>query len=116
DRYVLVFNGEIYNHAELRKKLLGDDPDLNFRGHSDTEILLAAICAWGLRSALQAANGMFAIALWDRTTNTLSLDRDRMGEKPLYYGRFRETLLFGSDLKALRQHPRFDAAINRHAL
>src|SRR5690349_17214581 len=100
-RFVMVFNGEVYNHRELRKqviKQLGHSP---FRGHSDTEVLLALIELQGVRKALQASVGMFAIALWDRKDRALTLARDRMGEKPLYYARFGDSVIFGSELKAL---------------
>ena len=115
-RYVIVFNGEIYNHAELRRRLIAADGPLVFRGHSDTEVLLAAIEAWGLRKSLEEAVGMFAIAVWDRKEQTLSLARDRVGEKPLYYGVHNRTLLFGSELKALSVHPAFVDRIDRDAL
>lgn len=119
-RYVIAFNGEIYNHLNIRADLesLGLTP--NWRGHSDTETLLAAIEAWGLETTLQKAIGMFAIALWDQQTNTLTLARDRVGEKPLYYGWQGEganrVFLFGSELKALKVHPAFSADIDRGAL
>ncbi|OSO90607.1 asparagine synthase (glutamine-hydrolyzing) [Cylindrospermopsis raciborskii CENA303] len=111
-RFVLVFNGEIYNHRELRQCL----PDRSWRGHSDTETLLAGIEYWGLERTLKAAVGMFALALWDKEENTLSLARDRMGEKPLYYGWMHGTFLFASELKALRRHPAFTGEINGQAL
>ena len=113
-RYVIAFNGEIYNFAALRDELspLGH----RFRGHSDTEALLAAIEEWGLEPAIRRCVGMFAIALWDRQERQLSLTRDRLGIKPLYYGWSRDTLLFGSELKALRAHPEFEAEIDRGAL
>jgi asparagine synthase (glutamine-hydrolysing) len=111
-RYVLVFNGEIYNNTELRKRL----PTHSWRGHSDTETLLAGIDEWGLKKTLEASVGMFALALWDRADSTLYLARDRMGEKPLYYGWQGECFLFGSELKALKQHPSFRADIDRQAL
>jgi asparagine synthase (glutamine-hydrolysing) len=113
-RYVLAYNGEIYNFASLRAELepLGH----RFRGHSDTEVLLAAIVQWGLEATLQRANGMFAIALWDRHEQCLWLARDRVGKKPLYYGWAGDTLVFGSELKALWRHPDFDNGINRDAL
>lgn len=113
DRYVVVFNGEIYNFADLREQL---GPDHSFRGHSDTEILLAAIEKWGIHSAIERSVGMFAIALWDRTERVLHLIRDRLGEKPLYYGVVGDALLFGSELKALRQHPNWTGEIDRGSI
>ena len=111
-RYVISYNGEIYNHAELRAQL----PNCSFHGSSDTEVLLAAIEAWGLEATLKRANGMFALALWDREQRCLQLVRDRMGKKPLYYGWCGPTLVFGSELVALRAFPGFSATINREAL
>ena len=113
-RYVLVFNGEIYNFIELRQHLtrLGH----LFRGYSDTEVMLAAFCEWGVQHAVQQFNGMFAFALWDQEEKLLHLGRDRFGEKPLYYGWFAHTLFFGSELKALKAHPDFQPRINRNAL
>src|SRR5690606_14518388 len=90
-RYVLAFNGEIYNHLELRQKLEAQGHAPGWRGHADTETLLACFAAWGLERTLQATAGMFALALWDRQTRVLTLARDRMGEKPLYYGWQRDT-------------------------
>jgi asparagine synthase (glutamine-hydrolysing) len=113
-RYVIGFNGEIYNFRALRRDL--EARGHSFRGHSDTEVLLAAIEEWGLLPALERSNGMFGLALWDRTERTLRLARDRLGEKPLYYGWAGRTLLFGSELKALRAHPAFTAEIDRAAL
>ncbi|HEX8135983.1 MAG TPA: asparagine synthase (glutamine-hydrolyzing) [Pyrinomonadaceae bacterium] len=113
-RYVLIFNGEIYNFQELRRELeaLGH----KWRGHSDTEVMLAAFTEWGFERAVRRFNGMFAMALWDRLERRLHLTRDRLGEKPLYYGRMGQTFLFGSELKALRAHPSFRAEVNRDAL
>lgn len=111
-RYVLVFNGEIYNHIKLR----GELPSHRWEGHSDTETLLAAIEYWGLRHALTKCVGMFALALWDSELRILSLSRDRVGEKPLYYGWQGTDFLFGSELKALRAHPSFKKEIDRDAL
>jgi asparagine synthase (glutamine-hydrolysing) len=113
-RYVVVFNGEIYNFAEIRQRLA--DTGESFRGHSDTEVMLAAISRWGVESAVRALAGQFAFALWDRTAHTLYLVRDRLGEKPLYYGWMGDTLLFGSELKALRAHPSWRGTIDRDAL
>ncbi len=111
-RYVLIFNGEIYNHQELRQQL----GSIAWRGHSDTETLLAGVEAWGVESTLKKAVGMFAIALWDRANRQLTLARDRMGEKPLYYGWQKGVFLFGSELKAIKQHPAFENEVNREAL
>jgi len=113
-RYVIVFNGEIYNFRSLRGELEGSG-DL-FRGHSDTEVVLAAVSRWGLETAVRSFNGMFAFVLWDRRMRRLHLVRDRLGEKPLYYGWMAKTFLFGSELKALRLHPGFAGEVNRDAL
>ena len=115
-RYVLVFNGEIYNHLALRAELEKDGISPVWRGHSDTETLLACIEAWSIERALKASVGMLAFALWDRHRRILTLARDRAGEKPLYYGWQRGALLFGSELKALMAHPSFHAQIDRGAL
>jgi asparagine synthase (glutamine-hydrolysing) len=126
-RYVIAFNGEIYNHlslrAELEKSALTTDPspaskreETLWRGHSDTETLLAGFEAWGIEATVKKSVGMFAFAVWDRLTRTLTLGRDRLGEKPLYYGWQGRTFLFGSELKALRVHPVFRAEIDRDAL
>jgi asparagine synthase (glutamine-hydrolysing) len=112
-RYVIVFNGEIYNHLEIRRELATRAETPSWRGHSDTETLLAAIETWGLHGALQRSVGMFALALWDHERRRLVLARDRIGEKPLYYGRSGQAFLFGSELKALQAHPAFKAKIDR---
>lgn len=113
-RYVMVFNGEIYNFADLRAPL--EKSGHVFRGRSDTEILLAAIDQWGLNATIQKISGMFAIALWDRQEKTLHLIRDRMGKKPLYVGWAGRDLVFGSELKALSVHPDFRPDIDRSSL
>ncbi|WP_431824720.1 asparagine synthase (glutamine-hydrolyzing) [Burkholderia sp. F1] len=115
-RFVLVFNGEIYNYRALRAELERTGRAPAWRGHSDSEVLLAAIAAWGVEAALRRATGMFAFALWNRESRVLTLARDRIGEKPLYYGRIGDTLVFASELKALRSYPGFDGAIDRDAL
>jgi asparagine synthase (glutamine-hydrolysing) len=114
--YVLAYNGEIYNHLDIRKVLEEAGKAPKWRGHSDTETLLAAIEAWGLGAALTRCIGMFAIALWDKHARTLTLARDRLGEKPLYYGWQNGTFLFASELKALRAYPDFAAEVDRDAL
>jgi asparagine synthase (glutamine-hydrolysing) len=116
-RWVLSFNGEIYNHLALRRELeqSGTAPagnGLPWRGHSDTETLIECIAAWGLKATLQKCVGMFALALWDRKQRRLLLARDRFGEKPLYYGWVGGDFVFASELKAIRTHPRFDNAID----
>lgn len=116
-RFLIVFNGEIYNHTELRQKL--DNEGLSppaWRGHSDTEVLLAGLAGWGVEKTLQASVGMFAFALWDRQEQVLTLARDRMGEKPLYYGWQEDTLLLGSELKAIKAFPQFTGEVDRNAL
>ncbi len=127
-RYVIAFNGEIYNHLRLRGELEPPPSSplftkggvIEWRGHSDTETLLAGIEAWGLEATLKKSIGMFALALWDKQTQTLTLARDRIGEKPLYYGwqgsGDARSFLFGSELKALKAHPVFNAEIDRGAL
>lgn len=119
DRYVIVFNGEIYNHAYLRS-LLDADTSINWRGHSDTETLLACFDTWGIDNTITQAVGMFAFAVWDKLNKTLTLGRDRLGEKPLYYGwqgvGHSAIFLFGSELKALSAHPSFVSDIDRNSL
>ena len=106
NNYVLIFNGEIYNHNQLRKEL-DSVKQWNWNGHSDTETLLAAIEQWGLDKALKKTNGMFSIALWDKKSKTLFLARDRVGEKPLYYGWVNDQFVFASELKSLKKFPKF---------
>jgi asparagine synthase (glutamine-hydrolysing) len=113
-RYVIIYNGELYNFSCLRQALEREGG--RFRGHSDTEVLLAAISRWGVDAALQRFNGMFAFGVWDRAERSLTLARDRLGEKPLYYGRAGQDFVFASELKALRAHPTFDGAVDRDAL
>ena len=119
-RYVIAFNGEIYNHLVLRTELANSGMAPTWRGHSDTETLLAGFEAWGIQATIERAVGMFAFAVWDRLERTLTLGRDRLGEKPLYYGwqgrGNSAVFLFGSELKALRAHPAFAASIDRDAL
>ncbi|TAM03055.1 MAG: asparagine synthase (glutamine-hydrolyzing) [Paraburkholderia sp.] len=119
-RYIIAYNGEIYNHLALREALEQAGAAPQWRGHSDTETLLAGIDAWGIDATLRRAVGMFAIALWDRQTRVLTLARDRIGEKPLYYGwqgtAGARSFLFGSELKALHAHPAFEKRIDRDAL
>lgn len=114
-RYAIVYNGEVYNHIALRNELENAGFS-GWTGHSDTETLLAAFDAWGIQATIQRAIGMFAIGVWDRETKTLILARDRLGEKPLYYGWQKNTFLFGSELKALVRHPDFIGEIDRGAL
>ena len=102
DRYVISYNGEIYNHLELRRQLDFAGASVGWNGHSDTETLLAGISHWGLDETLRKASGMFALALWDRKEHRLCLARDRIGEKPLYWGWAGQELVFGSELKALK--------------
>ncbi len=113
-RYVIVFNGEIYNHRALRRELASCGSV--FRGHSDTEVVLAGVERWGVRQTIGKCIGMFAIALWDVREAILYLIRDRMGEKPLYYGWQKDTFLFASELKAMRSHPEFIGEICRDSL
>ena len=115
-RLVVVFNGELYNHLDVRAELAGAGEQPSWRGHSDTETLLVAIRRWGLRAALERFIGMFALALFDRRENTLSLARDRFGEKPLYYGFAGRDLVFASELKAFAGHPDWAPQIDRSAL
>jgi asparagine synthase (glutamine-hydrolysing) len=120
-RFMMVFNGEVYNHLEMRAALAShSSAPTDWRGHSDTETLLAAMDAWGIEPTLQRAVGMFAMAIWDRQSRRLCLTRDRFGEKPLYYGWLgqggSQTFVFGSDLSALRAHPDAPSALSSEAL
>lgn len=119
-RYIIVFNGEIYNHTILRHELSSINASPEWRGNSDTETLLAGFAAWGIKETLERCVGMFAFAVWDRNTQKLTLGRDRLGEKPLYYGwqglGHSAAFVFGSELKALKKHPSFTGEIDRGAL
>jgi asparagine synthase (glutamine-hydrolysing) len=119
-RYVLVFNGEIYNHLSIRDELQRSSPAPSWKGHSDTETLLYGFAVWGVKQTLRKTVGMFAFALWDKDEQRLILGRDRFGEKPLYYGwigaRGSQAFVFGSELKALKACPGFDNPVDRDAL
>lgn len=119
-RYVIAFNGEIYNHLDLRNQLQSINPSLGWRGHSDTETLLAGFDHWGIQETIQRCIGMFAMSIWDCQQQVLTLVRDRMGEKPLYYGWQGQgasaSFLFASELKALKVHPQFKSSIDRGSL
>ena len=115
-RFAVTFNGEIYNHLGIREELDACGAAPNWRGHSDTETLLYAVREWGLTAALRRCSGMFAFAMWDEENRTLSLCRDRFGEKPLYYGWCGRDLVFASELKALAAHPDWSPSLDRAAL
>jgi asparagine synthase (glutamine-hydrolysing) len=115
-RYSIVFNGEIYNHQGMREALHREGAAPSWRGHADTETLLAGFDAWGIEATTKKSVGMFAFAVWDAHTKVLTLARDRLGEKPLYYGWAGQTLLFGSELKALLAHPACEVRVDRNAL
>lgn len=112
-RLVLVFNGEIYNHADIRREIDAMGWNFGWNGHSDTETLLAALQIWGVEGTLPRLNGMFAFALWDKSRRVLSLARDRAGEKPLFYGKSGKTFLFASELKSMTVHPDWTGSVNR---
>ena len=113
-RFVIAFNGEIYNHHELRDDLVSKGRP--FRGRSDTEVLVEGFAEWGIEPTIKRCIGMFAIAAWDHHRQELTLIRDRLGKKPLYVAKFGQTVLFGSEMKALRAHPDFRDEINREAI
>ena len=112
-RYVIVYNGEVYSHVPMRQEL--EAMGRQFRGHSDTEVILESCAAWGVEATVQRLIGMFAFALWDRQDRSLTLVRDRLGIKPLYWGRFGSLVMFGSELKSLRVHPGWAPKIDREA-
>jgi asparagine synthase (glutamine-hydrolysing) len=116
ERLVLIFNGEIYNHADIRAEMRVAYPGIQWRGHSDTETLIEAVARWGLEKTLTRLLGMYAFAIWDRGLRRLHLVRDRLGEKPLYYGRIGRSFVFASELKGMTVHPRWTGDINRGAL
>jgi len=116
ERYVIVFNGEIYNYLDVRDELAQAGVAPAWRGTSDTEVMLAAFSHWGVAASLPKFNGMFAFALWDRQARTLTLGRDRMGKKPLYYGFNHGVFLFASELKAFRAHPDFAPSIDQQSI
>lgn len=115
-KFIIVFNGEIYNHREIRKEIEESGKAPNWRGHSDTETILTGFDIWGIEATLRRAIGMFAFAVWDKSEKILILSRDRMGEKPLYYGWHRGAFVFASELKALRAYPDFHPEVNRDAI
>ena len=115
-RFTVTFNGEIYNHLDIRSELEAAGAAPDWRGHSDTETLLCAIRQWGVEAAMQRFSGMFALALWDERERTLTLARDRFGEKPLFYGWCGRDLVFASELKALARHPAWSPSLDRSAL
>jgi asparagine synthase (glutamine-hydrolysing) len=113
-RYVLIYNGEIYNAPEMRSEL--EKRSVTFRGHSDTEVLLEACAYYGVKGAVNRSIGMFSFTLWDKLDRILYLARDRLGKKPLYWGNFSGHFMFGSELKALRAHPGWKPEIDCDAL
>lgn len=115
-RYTLVFNGELYNHGQIRSELERSFPNVLWRGHSDTETLLRALVYWGVEPTLEKLNGMFAFGFWDDFEKTLVIARDRMGEKPVYFGRSGGVFLFASELKALCAHPQWSGEVDRDSV
>src|SRR5262249_1562387 len=113
-RYVIAFNGEIYNFADMRRDLQSEG--ISFTSNSDTEVLVNPCAFWGVQRALTRLNGMFSFALWDKKERTLTLARDRLGVKPLFYGWCRGCFIFGSELKALHSHPNFIKDLDRSSL
>ena len=115
-RFIVSYNGEIYNHLDIRKELEKNKLNIKWRGYSDTETLIEAIDYWGIENTLKKIDGMFAFAIWDQKECSLTLARDRIGEKPLYFGwqgkSDNKVFLFSSELKALKVHPEFNAQIN----
>lgn len=115
-RYVIVFNGEVYNHLKIRAELESSHGTLPWKGHSDTETLVNALSFWGIEKTLKKSRGMFAAAIWDCSEKKIFLVRDRMGEKPLYYGWVKGNFIFSSELKSIRQFPGFEPQISQEAL
>jgi asparagine synthase (glutamine-hydrolysing) len=115
-RFVITFNGEVYNYQDIRRSLDTSTGAPRWRGHSDTEVILEAVARWGVAPTLERMSGMFALALWDRLEGTLHIARDRLGEKPLYYGWLDGIFGFASELKALQQHPRWKGEVDRGAV
>ena len=119
-RFVITYNGEIYNHLKIREELKKNNTNIKWRGSSDTETLLESIDFWGIEKTLSKIEGMFAFGLWDKKIRSLILARDRIGEKPIYYGwqgkDYNKVFLFGSELKSLKIHPEFNGEINRDAI
>ena len=113
--YVIVLNGEVYNHLELRNEL-NKEFELSWNGSSDTETLLNCFELWGIKNTLVKTIGMFSIALWNKVEKTLTIARDRFGEKPLYFGFQNNLFFFGSELKAIKTHPNFISEIDRESL
>ena len=116
NRYVIVYNGEIYNHLSIRKEIFDFNKFNGWTGTSDTETLLRGFELWGIEKMLEKCTGMFAIAVWDKKNKCLNLARDRIGEKPLYYGWQGKSFIFGSELKAFLEHPDFKKEINKDSI